>query len=83
MPQKINFRRKFFRRNMLNTTHAEHLKEEEYQVEDITRFVTCEYDRNLWLALVMQLNVSVIQLIFLRAYGPSKCFLYPSPPGIL
>jgi hypothetical protein len=31
--------------NMFNTTHTVYLQDEEYQVGDITGFVTCEYDR--------------------------------------
>jgi hypothetical protein len=38
--------------NMFNTTHIAHLQDEQHQAEDIRKFITCEYDRNLWLVCV-------------------------------
>jgi hypothetical protein len=36
------------------------LQDEDYQVEDIRGFLTCEYDRKWWLACVLQVNDSEI-----------------------
>jgi hypothetical protein len=41
-------------------THIVHLQDEEYQVEDIRGYVTCEYDRKWWLACVLQVKDSEI-----------------------
>jgi hypothetical protein len=36
--------------NAFNITHTVHLQDEENQVEDIRGFVTCQYEKNWWLA---------------------------------
>jgi hypothetical protein len=59
------------------------MQDEEYHVEDIRGFVTCEYDRKWWLACVLQVNGSEIQQTCFHPSGPSKSFKYPSPPDIL
>jgi hypothetical protein len=57
---------------VFNTTHTVHLKDEDCEVEDIRGFVTCEYDKKLWLACVLQVNDSEIQLTFFHPFGLSK-----------
>jgi hypothetical protein len=68
---------------MCSTQHIVHLQDEEYQVEDIRGYVTCKYDRKWCLVCVcvcVQVNDSEIELTFLHHSGPSKSFMYPSPP---
>jgi hypothetical protein len=59
------------------------LQDEEYKVEDIRGLVIYEYDRKWRLVCVLQVNKSEIQLTFLHPSGPSKSFMYLSPPDIL
>jgi hypothetical protein len=69
--------------HLFNSTLSVPLQEEEHQVEDIRTFVTHEYDRRLWLARVLQVNDSEIQLTFFHHSGSGKVFMYLSPPDIL
>jgi hypothetical protein len=43
--KKPDSREMFSEAGMFITTHLVHLQDEEYQVEDIRGFVTCEYDK--------------------------------------
>jgi hypothetical protein len=54
----------FSEENVVNTTHIVHLQNKEYEMEDIRGFVNCEYDRKWWIACVLQVNGSEIQLTF-------------------
>jgi hypothetical protein len=73
----------FSEANVFNITNKLHLQEEEYQVEHIRGFATCEYDRKWWLACVLHVNNREIQPTFLHPFGPSKPFMYSSAPDIL
>lgn len=73
----------FTEANVCSSTLVVHVQDEKYQVEDIKECVTWEYDWKWWLACVLQVNDSEIQLIFLHPFGLSKSFVYTSLLDIL
>jgi hypothetical protein len=58
------------------------LQEEEYQAKDTGTFLTFKYDTKWWPVYVLQVKDSEIQIIVSHSSGPSKSYMYPSPPGI-
>ena len=57
----------------------------ELEIDVISGFVTCTYDREWWLACVLEVDSENIEVkvTFLHPYGPTRSFRYPSVPDIL
>lgn len=54
-------------------------------MDEISGYVTCEYDRRWWLASVLSKddNSEEVELIFLHPSGPAPSFVFPRKPDIL
>ena len=50
----------------------------------ISGFVTCSFDREWWLACVLEVDTEnlEVKVSFLHPYGPARSFRYPSAPDI-
>ena len=59
--------------------------EDELTSEEITGFITCVYDKQWWVACVLQMDVDCeeVTVSFLHPHGPSRTFKYPKQPDIL
>ena len=60
-------------------------QESELEIDVISGFVTCSYDREWWLACVLEVDTEnlEVKVSFLHPYGPARSFRYPSAPDIL
>lgn len=54
-------------------------------INDVKGFVTCEYDKNWWLAYVLsvELENDEVTATFLHPYGPAPSFVYPGNQDVL
>ena len=61
------------------------VSEDELTPEEITGFITCVYDKQWWVACVLQMDVDCeeVTVSFLHPHGPSTTFKYPKQPDIL
>lgn len=59
--------------------------ENELLPEEIKGFVTCVYDKEWWVACVLQVSEDSEEVCvsFLHSHGPSRSFKYPARPDIL
>ena len=59
--------------------------ESELAFDDISSFVVCVYEKEWWVACVLQLDEdkSAVKVNFLHPQGPSRSFRFPSTPDIL
>jgi len=60
-------------------------QEREFEIEEISGFVTCEYNGQWWLTCVLDTDSDngEVKVTFLHPHGPSRSFKYPSIPDIL
>lgn len=60
-------------------------QESELAIDDISGYVTCVYDTQWWLALVLETDKenAELKVMFLHPQGPSHFFKYPTKPDIL
>ena len=60
------------------------LTQNDFSVDSITGFVTCQLDGNWWLGCVIGVDPvdSSVKLTFLHPHGPSNSFKYPGSPDI-
>lgn len=60
-------------------------QDSELEIDTISGYVTCSYDREWWLACVLEVDTEnlEVKVSFLHPYGPMRSFRYPSVPDIL
>ena len=60
-------------------------QESELAVDDISGYITCVYDAQWWLDLVLETDKenAEVKVTFLHPQGASRSFKYPTQPDIL
>ncbi len=60
-------------------------QDSDFRIESISGYVTCVYNAEWWLSLVLDVDVenAVVRIMFLHPRGPARSFNYPSIPDIL